>query len=113
MKAFNKRKLPREHRLFLTKCKKLSFTTITDSDVIRVYRKDGVKYLQGKKLGTFYEQFMKLVKENGKNYRIKFIEDRHNVKIEDIGLSRRDFTVKNHDMNKIYRALERYFSNEE
>lgn len=122
MKAFNSRKSPKEHRLFLTKGKKLSFTicekynnsddvvqNIIESAIIKTYKKDGLRFIEGGYLKTrkFYNQYNRLIKANGKNFRIKNIEENFGVKIEDIGLKRSDFSEKRYvnNFDKIFKAI--------
>lgn len=125
MKAFNSRKLPKEHRLFLKKGKKLSFTicekyedsegvvrNFIENGIIKIYKKDGLTFALGGtfKVRKFYNQYNKLVKSNGKNFRIKHFEERLGTKIENLGLKRSDFSEKRYrkNINKIYKAITEY-----
>lgn len=124
MKAFNRRKTPREIRLFLTKGKKLSFTktetytrytgentTCSDNGVFR-YSKGKVHRIIGSafKIRSLYNEWVTVCKINGVGWRIKHFEDIHSVKIKDLGLIRKDFSNKNFDKNlfKIVSALRAY-----
>lgn len=126
MRAFNKRKLPREHRLFLTRGKELNFTrtercvyysnqetTYTESTKIRITKCNKVTYIVSNSfdMRVFYKHYIKLLKMNGKKFRIQHFEELHKIKIEEIGLSSSDFTLKNYDKNittKFYEALKKY-----
>ena len=113
MKAFNRRKTCKEHYLFKNKFRKISLTNKDGATgVFRVRKLEDNDYkiicdffaarycfdqlnkiLIGAKSGVSIGQF------------IKFIEKTHEIKIEDIGLTREDFSKG--DIKKIANALER------
>lgn len=119
MKAFNKRKLSSEIRLFLTKGQKIHLVKGTPDyqgrQSFKLTTENGKKAIHGTAFGIrhFYKEWSRITKTYGVGCRIENFEEIHNLKIKDLKLERIDFSNKNYDKNlfKIVSALRVYKNN--
>lgn len=116
MKAYNSRKTCREHWLFKNKFRKLSLTNKDGG--IGVFRVRKLKENKYTIFGDYYtvrycfKELKKVLTGSNRGLSIsnfiRIFERDFKVKIEDIGLTRQDFIIK--DIKKIADALNKYKS---
>ncbi len=115
MKAFNSRKTPKEHWLFIFKRKPIYLTDKYGySRKFIIYRKNHNFFIKGEypEVHRHFKEIMKIVTGStncisiGKH--IKRIEERYSIKIKDTGLSRKDFSCDMKNYKKIADVLKKH-----
>ena len=127
MKAYNSKKIPREHILFCCKQRKLSLSQAEEYENFNgrkeKYTATRIFKIKGRKEKTFiigdsfkiracFKIINKIAMKTNNflsvTNSIKKFEETHNLKISDLGLERKDFFTKNFNMDKVVEKLRIY-----
>ena len=121
MKAYNSRKTPREHYLFKEKRQKLSITHNIKhtSHIFKVFKMKDKKHIDDWIVVSGYEnsllcfEILKKIMKHTKfgfsiSEKIKLVEKWNKVKIEDLGLTRDDFSRDYKELAKISESIKEY-----
>lgn len=124
MRAYNSKMIPKEHILFFKKHKKLSFTKWhinfnnrkipIHAKIFIVKREKYIIFCSNPYSFDYYNSIKKIAKGIGFysiSQSIKIFEKIHNVKIENLGLTRDDFSANLKNLTKITKKLDEYKNN--